>query len=191
MSALLARIAPPADEWRLTRDGDDWLLSAGTEQVRLRDSRGISYLRALLASPGRDVSALELAGGGASLAAPSSAPAIDDAALQAYRRRLAELDADMDVADRRGDAALAERAEAERQAIVDELRRATGLRGRPRTASPEAERARVNVTRTLRATLERIAEHAPRAGAHLHASIRTGGTCRYQPGSGGPSRWSV
>jgi hypothetical protein len=191
MSALLARVAPPADEWRLTRDREDWLLFAGAEQVRLRDSRGIHYLRALLASPGRDVRALELAGEGASVVAPSAEPVIDDAARQAYRRRLTELDAEMDLADRRGDPALAERAATERQAIVDELRRTTGLRVRPRVTSPEAERARVNVTRTLRATLDQIAERAPIAGAHLQASIRTGGTCRYQPVAGGPSRWSV
>jgi hypothetical protein len=45
MTVLLARMAPPADEWRLTRDGDDWLLSAGIERVRMRDSRGMHYLR--------------------------------------------------------------------------------------------------------------------------------------------------
>jgi hypothetical protein len=93
-----------------------------------------------------------------------------------------------DRADRTGDAALGKRTEAEREALLAQLRHATGLGGRPRTTSPEAERARVNVTRTLRATLDRIAEKAPKAAAHLQASIRTGGTCRYQPAAGGPAR---
>ena len=61
----------------------------------------------------------------------------------------------------------------------------------PRLASPEAERARVNVTRTLRATIERIAPAAPLAAAHLRGSIRTGAACRYQPAPGGPARWRV
>jgi hypothetical protein len=191
MTALLARMARPPDEWRLTRDGEDWLLFAGAEQARLRNSRGINYLRALLASPGRDVPALELAGVGGSLVAPGSEPVLDTAARRAYRSRLAELDAELDRADRGGDPARAERAETERQAILAELRRTTGLAGRPRVNSPEAERARVNVTRTLRATLGQIAERAPEAGAHLQASIRTGRTCRYQPAAGGPARWSV
>jgi hypothetical protein len=191
MTALLARIVPPADEWRLTRDSGDWLLSAGVEQVRLRDSRGVRYLRVLVASPGQDVSALELAGGGGSVAAPGAEPVLDDAGRETYRKRLIELEAELDRADRAGDPARAERAERERLAILDELRRATGLQGRPRVTSPEAERARVNVTRTLRATLEQIAQRAPRAGAHLQASIRTGRACRYQPAAGGPSRWSV
>jgi hypothetical protein len=191
MTALLARMAPPADEWRLTRDDGDWLLSAGVEQVRLRDSRGIHYLRALLAAPGRDVPALALAGRGGSLVAPGSEPALDAAARRAYRSRLTELDAELNRADQAGDPARAERAETERQALLAELRRTTGLSGRPRVTSPEAERARVNVTRTLRATLDQIAGRAPKAGIHLQASIRTGRMCRYQPAAGGPARWSV
>jgi hypothetical protein len=66
---------------------------------------------------------------------------------------------------------------------------ATGLAGRPRRATATAERARVNVTRTLRATIDRITMAAPIAGAHLNSSIRTGAACRYQPGTGGPDRW--
>jgi hypothetical protein len=73
--------------------------------------------------------------------------------------------------------------------MVGELRRATGLAGRPRRATADAERARVNVTRTLRATIDRITAAAPIAGAHLASSIRTGTMCRYQPAPGGPDRW--
>jgi hypothetical protein len=60
-----------------------------------------------------------------------------------------------------------------------------------RLLEPAAERARVNATRTLRATIERIAPAAPLAAAHLRGSVRTGTACRYQPAPGGPSRWHV
>lgn len=62
-------------------------------------------------------------------------------------------------------------------------------RQRPRRVTADAERARVNVTRTLRATIDRITMAAPIAGAHLTSSIRTGTMCRYQPAPGGPDRW--
>ena len=75
--------------------------------------------------------------------------------------------------------------------LLAELRRATGLGRRDRVVAPEAERARVDVTRTLRSTIERVAAVAPRAAAHLRASIRTGAGCRYEPAPGGPSRWHV
>ena len=191
MPALLARLARPADEWTLGRDGDDWLLEAGGERARLRDGRGLHYLRALLAAPGRDIPALDLAAGGAGLAAAGTGPPLDMAAQAAYRRRLAELDAELEAADRAGDDQRAARADAERQALLGELRRASGLGGRARTTSPEAERARVNVTRTLRATIDKIALAAPGCAAHLRASVHTGRACRYQPAPGGPSRWHV
>ena len=191
MTVLLERLVPPADEWTLARDGQDWLLEAGQERARLRDSRGLHYLRALLAAPGQDVRALDLVAGGAGLAGAGMGPVLDAAARDAYRRRVAALTARLDAADRAGDSAAAEQAEAERRALLAELRRAAGLGGRDRVVAPEAERARVNVTRTLRATIERIAPAAPHAAVHLRASIQTGGACRYQPAPGGPTRWHV
>ena len=191
MTVLLAALVPPAGRWHLRRDGTDWLLDAGDEHARLRDGRGLHYLRALLAAPGHDVPALDLAAGGAGVHPPATGPVIDQQARSAYRRRLAALDGELEAADRAGDADRGRRLEAERQALLAELRRATGLAGRSRDISPEAERARVNVTRTLRATLTRITEMAPAAGAHLQASIRTGRACRYQPEAGGPAGWDV
>jgi hypothetical protein len=191
MPGLRTALSVPADEWALRRDGTDWLLTAGTERARLRDSRGLHYLRALLAAPGSEIAALDLVAGGAGLRSTAAEPVLDDAARTAYRRRLAELAAELDGADRAGDTARAGRAEDERQAVLAELSRAAGLGGRARMVSAEDERARVNVTRTLRAALDRIAAVAPAAGAHLAASIRTGRACRYQPASDGPARWRV
>ena len=191
MTVLLEQLVPPAGEWTLTRDGEDWLLEAGDERGRLRDGRGLHYLRALLAAPRRDIRALDLVAGGAGLTASGMGPPLDAAARDAYRARLDALTAGLDAADRAGDRAAAEEMEAERDLLLAELRRAAGLGGRDRVVAPEAERARVNVTRTLRATIERVAAAAPRAAAHLRASIRTGGACRYEPAPGGPTRWHV
>src|SRR5215468_6946079 len=191
MTVLLERLVPPADEWTLTRDGDDWLLEAGEEHARLRDGRGLHYLRALLAAPGQEIRALDLVAGGAGLVSSGMGTVLDAAARDAYRRRLDALTARLDSADRAGDLQAAERLEAERQALLGELRKAAGLGGRDRAVAPEAERARVNVTRTLRATIERLAVSAPRVAAHLRTSIRTGGACRYEPGPGGPAHWHV
>jgi len=186
---LPGRLAPGPGQWALRRDGPDWLLEAGPERARLRDSRGMHYLRALLAAPGREIPALDLAAGGTGLIAPDTAPPLDATAREGYRRRIRELDSQLAAADRAGNRAAAERALTERQALVGELRRATGLAGRPRRASADAERARVNVTRTIRAAIDRITLAAPIAGTHLQSSIRTGALCRYQPAPGGPANW--
>jgi hypothetical protein len=189
MSGTLSRRIAAPDQWSLRRDGEDWLLQAGPEHARLRDSRGLHYLHALLAAPGSDIPALDLAAGGPGLVADDGGPLLDDAARDAYRDQIRRLDRALAAADRVGDSTLAEKIHHERQALADEVRRATGLAGRPRRASADAERARVNVTRTLRTAIARIARAAPITGAHLDSSVRTGIVCRYQPVPGGPDRW--
>jgi tetratricopeptide (TPR) repeat protein len=191
MSVLLTRLGPTGNEWTLTRDGDDWVLTAGDEQARLRDGRGLHYLRALVVAPGQEIRALDLAAGGAGLVSSAPGPVIDTAARDAYKRRLAVVTEALEAADRAGDEQAAQRAEDERQVLLGELRAATGLGGRDRQTGSEAERARVNVTRTLRLAIDKIAVTAPRAAAHLAASVRTGGACRYDPAPGGPDHWRV
>ncbi|WP_422772891.1 AAA family ATPase [Plantactinospora sp. WMMC1484] len=182
---------PGADVWKLGRDGDDWIIDAGPEHARLRDVRGMHFLRTLLAAPGQEIAALDLVAGGVGLVAPTPEPVLDTAARAAYRRRLDDLAQQLDTADRTGDVARAARFTAERSALLAELRRATGLSGRARMQSAEAERARVNATRALRMVLTRLEPVAPIVAAHLRASMHTGGFFRYQPAAGGPARWQV
>jgi tetratricopeptide (TPR) repeat protein len=167
------------DRLRLRRDGQDWVLTMGGRTTRLRHSKGLAQLAVLLANPSREISAIELAGG---IPTPAArAPVLDQTAKRAYRQRLAELDGALRRAAARGDGATASDLEVERTALVAELKRAAGLAGRPRGFSDEAERARVNVTRTIRQALDRILATDPEAGRHLMASVRTGIRCAYRP----------
>jgi hypothetical protein len=54
-----------------------------------------------------------------------------------------------------------------------------GRRG-PQVAS-HAERARLNVTRAIRAAIASLARANPSLGRHLSATIRTGRYCSYTP----------
>ncbi|GAA2587992.1 hypothetical protein GCM10010435_77920 [Winogradskya consettensis] len=191
LAARLGLAVAPGDEWRLLRDGDDWFLEAGAETVRLRDVRGLHYLRTLVSSPGSEIAALDLVSGGAGLTAPPGEPVLDAGARNAYSARLVTLEEHLDEADRAGDAVRASEVAVERAALVAELRAATGLGGRPRLQSAEAERARVNATRALSTVLSRLEKVTPLAAGHLRASLRTGSHFRYQPAAGGPRRWRV
>jgi hypothetical protein len=167
------------DRPRLRRDGQDWVLTVGARSSRLWHSKGLAQLAVLLANPGQEISAVELAGGVPAPAAPD--PVLDESAKRAYRQRLAELEVALEGAAARGDATAASGLEAERAALVAELKRAAGLAGRPRVFSDEAERARVNVTRTIRQALDRILAADPEAGRDLMASVHTGIRCVYRP----------
>ena len=60
-----------------------------------------------------------------------------------------------------------------------------------RGGGPDAERARVNVTRAIRSTLKRIAGYDARLGRELDSCVRTGNYCVYEPDPRRPLRWTV
>ncbi len=106
---------------------------------------------------------------------------LDARAKSAYRRRLAEIDDDIDEARALGDIERAAQADAERDFLVRELSQAIGLGGRDRRAASASERARVAVTRAIRYSMGRVDEHHPVLGEHLDRAIRTGTYCVYLP----------
>jgi hypothetical protein len=114
---------------------------------------------------------------------------LDTTAKDAYRRRLAEIEEDVELAEAAGDADRGAQAAAERDFLVRELSRAVGLGGRSRRAGSTSERARAAVTRAVRQAMVRIGEHHPQLGEHLDRTIRTGTYCSYLPDSRAPARW--
>jgi hypothetical protein len=65
--------------------------------------------------------------------------------------------------------------------LPDEVARATGLGGRPRTnAGSSHERARVAVRKAISTAIERIRAVDGEAGAHLRRQVRTGSSCSYE-----------
>jgi hypothetical protein len=177
------------------RDGDVWTLAFGGRTTALKDAKGLRDLAVLLAAPGREVAAADLAAGadGSQAAAAISAlgadPVLDDRARAAYRTRLAGLDDELATADAHHDLERSARLAAERDALIDELARATGLGGRRRRLGDAAERARTTVTARIRDAIRRIEQAHPELGAHLRASIVTGAHCAYRPAE--TMRWAV
>ena len=118
-------------------------------------------------------------------------PALDAQAKAAYRRRLLELQAEVDDAAACNDPVRGERAQVEIEALLRELERAVGLGGRDRPTGSGAERARINVVRSLKRAITAIEQQSPELGAHLAVSIRTGRYCCYQPEPAAALRWVV
>ncbi len=181
IAALLAQLAR-ADQAVATfrPDGDVWRLSYAGTTAHLPDYKGLRDLAVLLANPGQQVSSIVLAGGPAEQTTGSD-PVLDDTARATYRRRIEALDAAITEARTDGDEARLENAEDERDAIIAELRSATGLAGRPRRLGDPGERARSTVTARIKEALRRIEAVHPELAAHLRGSIRTGRACVYQP----------
>jgi len=188
------------------REGDYWLVLFDGHTDRVRDLKGMRYLARLLDDPGREFHVLDLVAGesGSRAAQSHGGPAaglshnalgdagelLDTKAKDAYRRRLAEIDEDIEQADASGDTERAAQADAERDFLLQELARAVGLGGRNRRAGSASERARAGVTRALRQAMARISQHHPQLGEHLDRAIRTGTYCAYLPDHS-PVGWNL
>jgi hypothetical protein len=204
--------APGAAVAPLVREGDVWTLRADGRVLRLRDSKGMRHLARLLAQPGREIHALELVAldrGGDPRIDPDQAMAgqvveadlhadsgagevlLDQPAKVAYRRRMTDLEQEIDDAELARDQERAAQAKEELDVLVRELSAAVGMGGRDRRSAAPAERARVNVTRALRMAIQRITEHDAHLGHHLDRSVRTGVFCSYVPDPRTPVRWGA
>lgn len=188
------------------REGEYWTIAYEGEPFRLRDLKGLRYLARLLGEPGREFHVLDLvtmesgaadrlgprSEPGLTVARPSGlGPLLDAGAKEAYRKRLRDLEEEITEAREKGDPGRAARLEQEHEFLVAELARAMGLGGRDRKAGAPAERARVSVTRAIRAALARIRAHNPNLSNHLDRTVRTGTYCSYQPDPRAPADWRV
>jgi NAD(P)-dependent dehydrogenase (short-subunit alcohol dehydrogenase family) len=191
------------------REGEYWTVRYEGSVGRLKDAKGLRYLARLLGDPGREFHAVDLAAAGSPAARPAPGvrggagpgelrvrPDLGDAgelldarAKAAYQARLDELAGELEEAERFHDAGRAATAGAERDFLVGELARAVGLGGRDRRAASHAERARLNVTRAIRAAMANLARANPPLGRHLAATIRTGRYCSYTPDPRVPITW--
>jgi hypothetical protein len=172
----------------------------------VRDLKGMRYLARLLAEPDREYHVLDLVAAQTGRASrvdsgqvanlPHSAlgdagEILDARARDAYRRRITEIDDDIEQARAIGDAERLAQADAERDFLVRELARAFGLGGRGRRAASASERARAAVTRSVRQAMAKIAEQHPTLGEHLSHTIRTGTYCAHHPDPRAPADWHL
>jgi hypothetical protein len=182
--------------------GDTWEVGIGAERVWVRDRRGMPHLARLLASPHSEIHVLDLLTArvarqgtahheGLAASGATGFAALDDKAKAAYRDRVVELRTELYEAEACNDPARADRARRELDALTSELAAAVGLAGSDRRSGNPTERARVSVTRTIRAAIGQIQLAAPGTGEHLAASIRTGTFCTYQPEQRAAVRWQL
>ena len=174
------------------REGDYWSVVFAGRTVRVRDLKGMRYLAQLLVHPGREFHVLDLVAAetGQQMAPADAGELLDEQAKSAYRRRLAEIEDDIEEARALEDANREAQADAERDFLVRELARAVGLGGRDRRAASASERARSSVTRAVRQAIARIGEHDSELGLHLDRTIRTGTYCAYVPEPDARGAWT-
>jgi tetratricopeptide (TPR) repeat protein len=197
-------LRPGSPTATLSRRDRGWAAACGDARVVLPDTKGVRYLAELIASPGVERHVLDLvdrvegvdtgedgAGRVDRRRLGDAGELLDSRARAVYRRRVEALRAEIDDAVAAGDERRVETTQGELDQVVAELARAFGLGGRSRRASSVVERARLNVTRAIRAATARFAAALPEAGAVLDRRVRTGIYCAYEPAADDPVRWIV
>jgi hypothetical protein len=178
---------------RFRREGDYWTIGSPRSAFRLKDSKGLGYLARLLAEPDREFHVLDLVGDESVSAASLSTevPILDPEGARRYRTRIRDLEEEIAEAESWNDQSRASVAREELNAVAAELARSTGLHGRSRSFSSDSERARISVTRVIKAALSRIGDHSPELKHHFASTIRTGTYCSYSPDPRLPMRWEL
>jgi len=194
---------------RFVRSGSYWTIAYGGLTFSVKDMKGIAYIHRLLQRPYEKFHALDLlgwqtAGAGSEICGPEKSalptgvsigglgdagPMLDTQAKREYRRRLHELKEELEELRKRGDTERGEKVEAEIDFIEREIIRAVGLGGRDRRTGSAAERARLNVTRTIKIALQKISEQHAGLGELLETSIKTGLFSAYIPHPANAVSW--
>jgi DNA-binding response OmpR family regulator len=207
---------PKAHDDVFRQEGDYWTLAYQGSVCRLKDLKGLHYLAFLLARPGEECHVVTLVTAVDHQQGPPVTPTshalsadqlathhlrvdglgdagtvLDPQARAAYKRRLDELQADVTEAQRWNDLARATTAQAEIEFLTAELAAAVGLGGRDRRVASSTERARLMVTKAIRAALHKLRDNHPALGHHLATSITTGTFCTYTPDPTAPLSWQL
>jgi hypothetical protein len=194
------------------REGDYWTVTYKGETWRLKGAKGFHYIAYLLGHPREEIRALDLvarlaAAGEQALDTVSAedlartdvltadlghaGEMLDAQAKADYRRRLIELEDELEEARELGNEERVGKAEEEKEALTREIRRAVGLAGRDRRAASSGQRARVAVTKAIRLALVRISEQNRDLGRLLSTTIKTGAICSYVPDDKVPVSWRL
>jgi hypothetical protein len=179
----------------------------------VKDAKGLHYLAYLLARPGEacHVNALVTAIDQPQMPATAATNSqraeqyatahlhvdglgdagvvLDASAKAAYKRRLDELQADLEDAEHCQEVARVTALQAEIDFLTAELVAAVGLGGRDRRIASGTERARLMVTKALKAALQKIHANHPALSHHLATSVTTGTFCTYTPDPTTPLPW--
>jgi tetratricopeptide (TPR) repeat protein len=173
---------------------DTWHIEIGGRSTTIGHLSGMRYMAELISRPDTAISAHSLSAAVSGLPdEPTTCgiPALDPQARRHYQQRLVQLEHELDTADLFGDTERSQRAAAERDQIIQQLRRDVGLGGRPRRLNDDAERSRMRVSKAIQRAIRQIESADPVLGRTLQSRIHTGFYCRYSPDPGQPIVWTV
>ena len=167
------------------RYSEYWKARFEDEDGSFRDTKGFAIIHKLLrdSSPKCQISALELAGMDENLAkVPHSYQnTLDNEAFRRLKQEIEDYEELISDAQQKHSCEQLELLTQEKEKLVAELIKATGIYGKSRLLGPQSPRknAQVRVRRAFTRALARIQKDMPKLAAHLSDRIFTGSSCYY------------
>lgn len=163
-------------------NGDNYRIRFEGEETAPKKSAGLFYIACLLQNRPEAISSVELQairnGQSTLVLAGSSGELMGHEGLRILNERLEELKEEIATATENQDEGQLIRLQNEREQVLAEVRKATGLGGRTRNKS-DAEKARKAVLNAINGAIKKISKAHPELGQHLDKHIETGTHCRY------------
>jgi hypothetical protein len=145
---------------------------------------GFDYIQRLIAAPRQPIAMLELAGSATDPRIVTDQrtrqPVLDKEAKDRLSREYAELKAELERAQDNNDLGETERLQTELAALEEQMRAATGIRGRPRDLNNPLDTLRANIHGALKRAYELLRKSAPpmaKLAEHFEASISSESGC--------------
>lgn len=161
-----------------TEEGGIWQLSFDGVQVQINDLKGLHDIRQLLLRPNQAIHCTELMG---VQAVDEGVAVIDEKAKKAYRKRILDLQAELEEAEILLHSDRIARLQEEYDQLIEHLSRSIGKGGATRKVAGSVEKCRSAVTWRIRSAIKKVAEVHPALAKHLDISIKTGVFCEYTP----------
>ena len=175
--------SPTVPTFRL--EGEFWKIWFENERTSLKDNVGLRHIARLLATPGKERHSADLLAQEAGHSGPTpsgtAGEASDSEAIRSCRARLEKIAEEVAEAEAGGDVHLQAELRQEAEQITQYLGGVTNLRGEPRKAADDDEKARQAISVAIKRAMKTISKKHPPLGRHLHKFLKTGLFCRYEP----------
>jgi TolB-like protein len=156
-----------------------WEFRFANKTVKLPEVKGFSDLIYLISRQNEKVHCSELMGG--PVIFQDGEEILDTQAKDDYKKRLLELQEELEEAEEMNDLGRSERLHLEFDQLTDQLAKAMGIGGRTRKIGSSTEKARTAVTWRIRSAIQKIDTLHPQLAKHLSNTIQTGTFCMYSP----------
>ncbi len=190
-------IARPAEtekktEYVFHKPGDSWEITYKGNTKTIADCGGMGYLKVLLREQGKSFTTQEFLSvyGNGSVRLDSGDVQLDDEAKNNYKKRLAEIDGDIQKAEQENNTVYLQELTKEKQQLIEELKKGTGFGGRKQKLGNQHSQERIGIGKAIKEAIGTIENQLPEMAVHLRESIKpfSGIALSYSPKQ--PIEWS-